>query len=132
MKEAVTKVVDTLTPEDFHGAFQKLLERYKYIAAGGDYFEGDQSFMCVLLIKVPIWKCLETYLMIPVFIFPQENSERRLRRERGETIHRTIRECSKLALKKFTTKHTLVGKWSNMNCAREWNFTIFPNDICMN
>ena len=28
MKEAVTKVVDTLTQEDFHGAFQKLLEQY--------------------------------------------------------------------------------------------------------
>ena len=39
MKEAVTKVIDTLTQEDFHGAYQKLLERY--IAAGGDYFEGD-------------------------------------------------------------------------------------------
>ena len=34
MKEAVPQ-------EDFHGAFQKLLERYKRIAAGGDYFEGD-------------------------------------------------------------------------------------------
>ena len=41
MKEAVTNVMDTLIKEDFHGAFQKLLERYKYIAAGGDYFEGD-------------------------------------------------------------------------------------------
>ena len=42
MKEAVTKVINTLTQEDFHGAFQKLLERYnKSIAAGGDYFEGD-------------------------------------------------------------------------------------------
>ena len=42
MKEAVTKVIDTLTQEDFHGALKKLLERYnKYIAAGGDYFEGD-------------------------------------------------------------------------------------------
>ena len=42
MKEAVTKVVDTLTQEDFHGAFQKVLGRYnKSIAAGGDYFEGD-------------------------------------------------------------------------------------------
>ena len=28
MKEAVTKVIDTLAQEDFHGAFQKLLERY--------------------------------------------------------------------------------------------------------
>ena len=42
MKEAVMKVIDTLTQEDFHGAFQKLLERYnKCIAAGGAYFEGD-------------------------------------------------------------------------------------------
>ena len=42
MKEAVTKVIDTLTQEDFHEAFQKLLERYnKCIAARGDYFEGD-------------------------------------------------------------------------------------------
>ena len=42
MKEAVTKVIDTLTQEDFHGSFQKLLERYnKCIAARGDYFEGD-------------------------------------------------------------------------------------------
>ena len=41
-KEAVAKVINTLTQEDFHGAFQKLLERYnKCVAAGGDYFEGD-------------------------------------------------------------------------------------------
>ena len=42
MKEAMTKVIDTLTQEDFHGAFQKLLERYnRCIAARGNYFEGD-------------------------------------------------------------------------------------------
>ena len=42
MKEAVTKVIDTLTQEDFDGAFQKLLERYnKCISAGRYYFEGD-------------------------------------------------------------------------------------------
>ena len=42
MKEAVTKVIDTLTQEDFHGALQKLLEWYnKCIAARGDYFKGD-------------------------------------------------------------------------------------------
>ena len=57
MKEAVRKVIDTLTQEDFHGAFQKLLEWHsKCIAAGGDYVEGDKSFMCVLSIKVPIHK----------------------------------------------------------------------------
>ena len=42
MKEAVTKVIDTLSQEDFHGALQKLLERYNNsIAAEGDSFEGD-------------------------------------------------------------------------------------------
>ena len=42
MKEAVTKVTNMLTQEDFHGAFKKLLEWYnKCIAGGGDYFEGD-------------------------------------------------------------------------------------------
>ena len=42
MKEAVMKVIDMLTQEDFHGALKKLLEWYnKCIAAGGDYSEGD-------------------------------------------------------------------------------------------
>ena len=42
MKEAVTKVIDTLTQEDFHWVFQKLSERFnKCIAAEGDYLEGD-------------------------------------------------------------------------------------------
>ena len=42
IKEAVTKVIDTLTQENFHGAFQKLLEQYnKCIATRGDYLEGN-------------------------------------------------------------------------------------------
>ena len=42
MKEAVTKVIDTLTQKDFYGAFGKLMEWYnKCIAARGDYFKGD-------------------------------------------------------------------------------------------
>ena len=41
MKETVTKVFDMHTQVDVHGAFQKLLERYKCIAARGDYFEWD-------------------------------------------------------------------------------------------
>ena len=42
MKEAVRKVIDTLTQEDFHGAFQRLLERYNTcITAGGDEFARD-------------------------------------------------------------------------------------------
>ena len=48
MKEAVTKVTDTLTEEGFHGALQKLLERYNNCIAAGRYY------MCVLSIKVPI------------------------------------------------------------------------------
>ena len=57
IKEAATKIIDTLTQKDFPEAFQKLLERYsKPIAAWGDNFKGDESFMCVLSIKVSIRK----------------------------------------------------------------------------
>ncbi len=38
MKEAVTKVIDMLIQEDFHGAFQKLLEQYK----------------CIVLVEIPL------------------------------------------------------------------------------
>ena len=80
MKEAVTKIIDTLTQEDFHRAFQESLERYnKYITAGGDYFEGDLSFMCVLSIKVPIRKKSENlfndpriYIYIYIYIYQQK------------------------------------------------------------
>ena len=42
MKEAVTKVIDTLTQEELNGPLKKLLERYnKCIAIGADYLEGD-------------------------------------------------------------------------------------------
>ena len=57
MKEAVTKVIDTLTQEDSREVFQKVLERYnKCIAAGGDHVDKDKSFIYVLSIKVPIRK----------------------------------------------------------------------------
>ena len=56
MKDVLTKVIDKVTQEDVHGAFQKLLERYKCIAAGGVYFEWDLSFIWVLSTKVPIRK----------------------------------------------------------------------------
>ena len=38
MKEALRKVIDTASQEDFHGSFQKLLEQYKFIATDGGYF----------------------------------------------------------------------------------------------
>ena len=89
MKEAVTKVIDTLTQEDFHGAFQKLLERYnKCIAAGGDYFEGDKSFMCVLSRKVPIRKNLGTYCMYLVYIYIYKQ-DLKLNNPQGLICHKT-------------------------------------------
>ena len=70
MKEAVKKVIETLTQDDFHGAFQKLLERYnKCIAARGDCFEGDYSFMCVLSIIVPIRKKAGNFSYAPRISF---------------------------------------------------------------
>ena len=57
MKDLVTKVIDMLSQEDFHGAFQKVLAQYsKCIAAGEDNFEGDTSLMCVPSIKVSLRK----------------------------------------------------------------------------
>ena len=42
MKEAMTKGIVTFKQQDFHWAFQNVLEGYKKcIAAGGDYFEGN-------------------------------------------------------------------------------------------
>ena len=62
-------VVDTLTQEDLNGSFQKLLERYnKCIAARGDYFEGDKSFMCVLSIKVAIRKKSGNLHLVPTAV----------------------------------------------------------------
>ena len=63
MKEAVTKVIDTLTQEDFHGAFQKLLERYnKCIATRGDYYERELEFHVCLINKSShtknVWKLI--------------------------------------------------------------------------
>ena len=59
MKAVVMKVIDTLKQEDFHGALQKLLERYnKWIAAGGDYFK-----VCTINKSAHTKKSLETYLL---------------------------------------------------------------------
>ena len=60
MKEAVTKVIDTLTQEDFHEAFQKLLGRYECIAAGEDYFEGD-FHVCTINKSAP---CIMYHLIL--------------------------------------------------------------------
>ena len=63
MKEDVTKVIDMLMQEDFHGAFQKLLERYnECFAAGGEYFEGGLEFHVCTINKSAhtkqVWKLI--------------------------------------------------------------------------
>ena len=63
MKEAVMKVIDMLTQEDFHRAFQKLLEwNKKCIAAGGDYFEAGLEFNVCIINKSThikkVWKLI--------------------------------------------------------------------------
>ena len=48
MKEAVTKVIDTLGQEEFDGAFQKLLERYNHcIERGGEISSKRTKVSCV-------------------------------------------------------------------------------------
>ena len=71
MKEAVTKVIDTLTVEDFDGAFHKLLELCnKCIAAGGDYFEVE-FHVCTINksahTKKKVWKLIVCILYKHVF-----------------------------------------------------------------
>ena len=87
MKGDVMKVIDKLTQEDFDWAFQKLMERYKCILAGGDYFEGDSCFMCVISIKVPIRKSLETYLMILVNTYTLQEKWKISRTWKGRCYH---------------------------------------------
>ena len=63
MKEAVMKVIDTLTEENFHGDFEKLLEQYnKCIAVEGDYFEGGLEFHVYTInksaVQKKVWKLI--------------------------------------------------------------------------
>ena len=78
MKEAGTKVIDPLTQEDFHSAFQKLLEQYnKCIAAEGGSFKRDYSFMCVRSIKVPIRKNSENVSYASrIYIYIERETDR--------------------------------------------------------
>ena len=73
MKEAGTKVIDTLTQEDFHGALHKLLEWYNCIAPGGYYFEWGLEFhVCTINKSVhtkEVWKPILWYLYIYIYIY---------------------------------------------------------------
>ena len=68
IKEAVTKVIDTLTQEDFHGAFQKLLEWYNS-QRRRLLWRGLEFHVCTINKSASMKKSLETYLMIIVSSF---------------------------------------------------------------
>ena len=117
MKEAVTKVIDTLTQENFHGALQKLLERYnKCIAPGGDYFEGDYSFMCVLSLNVPIWKKSgnlfkdpRIYIYIYIYIYVHHN--RYLLTKTAIFTNKITTQTFQLITKTNREKYTKYIRW---------------------
>ena len=62
MKEAVTKVIDTLTQEDFHGSSQKLLERYNKCSWRWLLRRGLEFHVCTINKSAHMKKSLETYL----------------------------------------------------------------------
>ena len=47
MKEAVTKVIDTLTQKDFHGVFQKLLVTVQQVHCSRRLLRRGLEFHCV-------------------------------------------------------------------------------------
>ena len=61
--ETIEEMKEALTQENFHRAFQKLLEWYnKCIAVGGDYFEGGLEFHVCTINKSShtkkVWKLI--------------------------------------------------------------------------
>ena len=64
IEEAATKVIDTLTQEDFHGAFQKLIEQYNKCIA----LKGSRVSCAYFQQKCPYEKSPETYLIILVYL----------------------------------------------------------------
>ena len=70
MKEAVAKVIDTLTQEHFHGAFQKLLERYNVLCSRRRLLRmGLEFHVCTINKSAHTKKNLETYRMPLVYIY---------------------------------------------------------------
>ena len=75
MKEAVTKVIDTLTQEDFHGAFQKLFGTVQVHWSRRRLFrKGLEFHVCTINKSAHMKKNLETYLMILVYIIQRQVS----------------------------------------------------------
>ena len=134
MKEGVTKVVDTLTQEEFHEAFQKLLEGYKCIESGGDYFKGDKSFISVLSIKVPIRKKSENLFNDPRTnpnIFTQYSTQRRKERkeEKDNRMYVHVDECTHTHTHTRTRTHRQTGQTCKICRGPKFSLTIYNNRI---
>ena len=71
MKEAMMKVIDTLTQEDFHRAFQKLLECVQQVHCSQRrlHRRGLEFHVCTINKSAHTKKSWETYLMILVNVF---------------------------------------------------------------
>ena len=74
MKEAVTKVIDTLTHEGFHGALQKLLERYNKCIRRRLHRRGQEFHECTINKSAhtkKVWKLFNDpriYIYIYIYI----------------------------------------------------------------
>ena len=74
MKEAVTKVIDTLTQEDFDGAFQKLLEQYNKLHCSRRRLlrRGLEFHVCTINKSAhtkKVWKLIVYSLYIYIYIY---------------------------------------------------------------
>ena len=65
MKEVVTKVIDTLTQEDFQGALPEVVRTVH--CSRRLLRRGLESHVCTINKSAHTKKSLETYLMIPVY-----------------------------------------------------------------
>ena len=65
MKEALTKVIDTLNQEDFHGAFQnRWMVQQVHCSRRGLLRRGLEFHVCAINKSAHTKKCLETYCML--------------------------------------------------------------------
>ena len=70
MKDAVTKVIDTLTQEDFHGAFQMFLERLEQMYCRRRWLirRWLEFHVCTINKSAHTKNVWKLYLMILVYI----------------------------------------------------------------
>ena len=93
IKEAETKIIDTFTQKDFHGAFQKLLERYNALQPEEITSKGTRVSCVYNEIKVPIrknvWKLFwwsHIYIYLYIYIYVRGHSINKKKISKTEKI----------------------------------------------